>query len=151
MQLSFPIARSVFPKIVTARFSRSLAILLKSGVNLLTALELMDRLIGNVQVEERFVKVRKDIGEGENLVPALAKIQVFPPLFLRLIGIGQKTGFLDEMLIKAAGIFDEEVDESLVRMTNLLEPIIIIVLSIVVGIILLSVMLPMISIMNAIG
>ena len=150
-QLSFPIARNIFPKIITARFSRSLAILLRSGVSLLNALEMVEELVENTKVEHRFKIAREAIGDGVDLILALDKMQIFPPLFLRLVDIGQKTGFLDDMLSKAAEIFDDEVDESLQRMTNLLEPVIIIILSVVVGIILLSVMLPMISIMNSIG
>jgi type IV pilus assembly protein PilC len=151
LKLSLPFFSQIFTRIITARFARCLAILIKSGVNLLSALEMMQALIGNVYVEERFRKVREEIYAGKDLVEGLRETHIFPPLFLRLVIIGQNVGFLDEMLFKAADIFDEEVQNALERMTTFIEPVMIIILSLIVGVILLSVMLPMISIMNTIG
>jgi type IV pilus assembly protein PilC len=151
LKLSLPFSSQIFTRIITARFARCLAILIKSGVNLLSALEMMQSLIGNVYVEERFRKAREEIYEGKDLVEGLRETDIFPPLFLRLVAIGQNVGFLDEMLFRAANIFDEEVQNSLERMTTFIEPAMIIILSLIVGVILLSVMLPMISIMNTIG
>jgi len=151
IKITAPLMRGVFTRIVTARFARSLAILLKSGVSLLSALEMMENLIDNSFVEEKFKNTREGLSQGKGLVDSLAQTGVFPPLFLRLVSVGERTGFLDEMMLKSADVFDEEVDGALERLTAFIEPAIIIVLSIVVGVILLSVMLPVISIMNAIG
>jgi type IV pilus assembly protein PilC len=151
LKLMLPFSKQIFIRIITARFARCLAILIKSGVNLLPALEMMQTLIGNIFVEERFQSAREEIGGGKDLVESLRETGIFPPLFLRLVTIGQNVGFLDEMLFKAADIFDEEVQNSLERMTTFIEPAMIIILSLIVGVILLSVMLPMINIMNTIG
>jgi type IV pilus assembly protein PilC len=151
LKLTLPFSSQIFTRIITARFARCLAILIRSGVNLLSALEMMQTLIGNAYVEKRFQKTREEIYEGKDLVEGLTETGIFPPLFLRLVAIGQNAGFLDEMLFKASDIFDEEVQTSLERMTTFIEPVMIIILSIIVGIILLSVMLPMINIMNTIG
>ena len=151
MKITAPLVRGVFIRIVTARFARSLGILLKSGVSLLSSLEMMENLIDNSFVEEKFRKTREVLSEGSGLVSSLAQTEVFQPLFLRLVSVGERTGFLDDMMIKSADVFDEEVDGALERLTSFIEPLIIVVLSVIVGVILLSVMLPVISIMNAIG
>lgn len=151
VKMTFPISRFVFTRLVTARFARSLAILLKSGVQLLNAMDEVQLLIDNSYLEDKFKTAMLDVKEGKELSESLAKVGVFPPLFLKMVIIGQSTGRLDEMLDKSAGIFDDEVDEATDRLTLMIEPILIIILSIIVGFILVSVMLPMISIMNAIG
>jgi type IV pilus assembly protein PilC len=150
-QLSLPISRPVYTRIITARFARSMAILLKSGVTVMGALAMMDHLLGNLEAEKRLMVLRGQVDGGAPLVEEMARMDIFPPLFMRLVMVGQTTGFLDDMMYKAAEIFDEEVDEALERMANMIEPVIIIILSVIIGVILLSIMLPMISIMNSIG
>ena len=150
-KLSFPVSRFIQTRILTARFSRSLAILLKSGVQLLNAMEDITVLMDNKHLEIKFAAALRQIKEGRNLPEVLGEIGIFPPLFLKLVTVGNTTGHLDEMLDRSAGILDEEVDDAVERITVTIEPALIIVLSVVVGVILLSVMLPMISIMNAIG
>jgi len=138
-------------RVITARFSRSMSILLKSGVQLLNAFQDALTLVDNKYLKEKFLKAAQKIKAGDDLKDTLSEIEIFPPLFLRMVSIGQKTGNLDEMLDKCANMFDDDVDDAAERLTLMLEPILIIILSIVVGIILISVMLPMIEIMNQIG
>ncbi|MDR1541361.1 MAG: type II secretion system F family protein [Clostridiales bacterium] len=151
LKITAPISSFVNSRVITARYSRGLSILLKSGVQLLNAMESIATLIDNKFLEEKFKEAFLKVKEGESLVGVLKEINFFPPLFLRMVAIGHDTGHLDEMLDKTANIFDDEVDEAVEKITLMVEPALIIMLSIVVGIILLSVMLPMISIMNAIG
>ncbi len=150
-KLTSPITGSVRRRVLTARFARSVGILLKSGVPILTALEAMDALLGNQYASGLLKDVRIKVQEGGDLTQALKDTGLFPTLFIRLTTVGQTTGFLDEMMLKAAAIYDDEVDDALEKLTTAIEPFLIIVLSVVVGVILLSVMLPMISIMTNIG
>ncbi len=150
-RMKIPGVSYVTSRVVTSRFSRSMAILLKSGVQLLNALEDILPLLDNAYIEQKFRKVIEDVKMGTQLSDALKEVGVFPPLFLKMIVIGQSTGHLDDMLDRSASIFDEEVYDAIEKITVMIEPILIIILSIIVSIILLSVMLPMISIMNAIG
>lgn len=149
--ISMPFLRSIYSKLITARFSRSLGILLNSGVLPLNSLNEIIPLINNKYVEKQFKNSISDIKNGSGLSEALSNVSILPPLFLRMLRIGQTSGNLDDMLMKSAVIFDDEVDDALQRLTLLLEPLLIIILSVIVGIILVSVMLPMISIMNKIG
>jgi type IV pilus assembly protein PilC len=114
-------------------------------------MESISSLIDNRYLESKFQKAFSRVKEGEPLSGALKEVGFFPPLFLRMVSIGSDTGHLDEMLDRTANVFDDEVDEAVERITQSVEPALIIVLSVIVGVILLSVMLPMISIMNAIG
>jgi len=151
IKLMIPIYSMIQRRVITARFARSLAILLKSGVQLLPALETMDSLIENRYVTQRFIQARERVASGASLANELNGLNIFPPLFLRLLIIGQATGNMDEMLFKAAALFDEDVDDALEKLTTAIEPFLIIILAAIVGVILFSVMLPMINIMSSIG
>jgi type IV pilus assembly protein PilC len=108
-------------------------------------------LVNNAYLEKGFSNAVEKVKKGEDIDVVLKDMRIFPPLFIRLVKIGQTAGHLDEMLERSAVIFDEEVDRAINQITLSVEPVLIIILSMVVGIILLSVMLPMIGIMNAIG
>jgi len=129
----------------------SLSILLRSGVQLLNAMSEIVKLINNAYLENRFYEAVDRVREGEGIDRVLNDLRIFPPLFVRLVKIGHSAGHLDDMLERSAVIFDEEVDYAIDQITQTVEPALIIILSVVVGVILLSVMLPMIGIMNAIG
>lgn len=149
--MHLPVARTVFMRIVTARFARGLAIQLKAGIPISTALSMIDTLMDNPYVIKKFAQAREDLQDGMDFYDALDSMRLFPPLFMRMTLIGQKTGNLDVMLTRAAGLFEDEVDSSLEKLVTAVEPTLIIILSLVVGVILLSVMLPMINIISSIG
>lgn len=140
-----------YSKVIVSRFSRSLGILLKSGVNIVTAFKEVSCLIENKYIESKLEAALIKIENGADFAESLKSVGVFPPLFIKMAIIGGASGKLDEMLEKTASIFEEEVKDSLEKITSLIEPLLIIILSVVVGIILLSVMLPMIEIMTNIG
>jgi len=150
-KVTMPLAKGVNTKVITARFARSLSILLRSGVQLLNALDEVVPLVDNRYLQGMYLKAIDQVRNGDELSDALERMGIFPLMFLRMLIIGQKTGLIDEMLEKSADLFEEDVYDSIERMTALLEPILIIILSVIVGVILISVMLPMIGIMNAIG
>ncbi|MDR1664458.1 MAG: type II secretion system F family protein [Clostridiales bacterium] len=151
LKFRIPVYRFISSRIITSRFARSLAILFRSGVQLLNALQDITVLMDNRFLEEKLTKAVEKATVREEITGALQDIGVFPVLFLKMFSIGEKTGHLDEMLEKAASVFDDEVDDALERFTAMLEPALIIILSLIVGVILLSVVLPMITVMNAIG
>jgi type IV pilus assembly protein PilC len=149
--LRVPIIGKVLNKTITARFSRSLSILLKSGIPVIRSIEIIGDLLGNRSVERRFASARDEISQGKGISGPLKKLDIFPPLLIHMISVGESTGELDEMLDRTAGFFDEEVDEAISRMTMLIEPLLIVILAGVVALVILSVMLPMISLYSSIS
>jgi len=151
LKVQLPLARYIYSRAIVSRISRSLSLLLKSGIQIIVALKEMTAIIDNKHLENEFKKSIKEVEDGKELSEALKKMNIFPPLFLKMIVIGEKTGNLDEMLERSSSIFDEELEDAVEKVTALIEPILILILSVVIGIILISVMLPMISIMTSIG
>lgn len=148
LMLRLPIIKGVSEKVITARFSRSLSILLRSGISMLDAIELMSKLLGNREVEKRFMSCREEVRKGNGLSKAITTVGIFPPLLTQMIAVGERTGELDEILSRTAGFFDDEVEEAVGRATTLIEPIMLILMAVVVGSILVSVMLPLMKIME---
>jgi len=149
--VTLPLVKFINVRVFTARFARSMALLLKSGVQILNAMNDILPTVENQYIKQIYGNRIDDVKEGKALSEAYAGSGLFPPLFLRLLTVGQNTGHLDEMLDKAAAVFDEEVGDAIEKLTATIEPALIIILTVIVGIILVSVMLPMIDIMNAIG
>jgi type IV pilus assembly protein PilC len=149
VKLAAPGVRTVTQKIVTARFARSLSILLKSGIPIVSAVDIMKNMIGNRVVGKNFEACAAAIKEGKGIAGPIGELGFFPMLLVHMIAIGESSGELDEMLGRTAGFFDLEVEESIERLTVMIEPLLIIVLGAVVGVIIVSIMLPMINIMTS--
>ena len=149
LKLRAPGLKNINLKIITARFSRSMSILLKSGVPIINAVDIMKRIIGNKVAEQRFEACARAIREGKGIAGPIRDIKLFPNLLVHMIAIGESSGELDEMLNKTAGFFDMEVEEAIDRLTTMIEPLMIIVLGGVVGVIIVAVMLPMIGVMTS--
>ncbi len=147
----FFMTRKTYQKMAAERFAAAMAFLLRSGVDLDTALQLSQDILGNAYMAKKIEICRKHVAEGESLSDALYQAKIFPRLFTRMLGIGFKTGNLDEMMLKLADMYEQEVDNALHRITGAIEPTFVALLSIVVGIILVSVMLPLIQFMSQIG
>ena len=150
LKLRLPVVKSTVLKTVTARFARSMSILLKSGIPIVNAMEIMKDLIGNRAVEKKFTEATAEIKEGKGIAGPMKRLGIFPPLLIHMIVVGENTGELDEMLGRTAGFFDEEVEEAIERAVSMIEPAMIIIMAVVVGVIILSVMLPMVSIMDTV-
>ena len=146
-----PILGPVYKRLIYTRFSRGLNILLSSGVGLLKAFEIIDDVIGNRYFKLKFKTVFNDIKKGEDLSSSLNAMNIFPQFFVAMVKIGEETGNLDEMFLTAADIFYEDAQENVEKATVLLEPILIIFLGIMIGIIILAVMLPMLNVMDSAG
>ena len=140
--LNLKIVGPIVRKVAIAKFARTLSTLIKSGVQILWALEIVAETSGNRVVADAILQVRSSIKEGENIAGPLAASRVFPPMVVRMIAVGEQTGRLDEMLIKVADFYEDQVDSAVAGLTSALEPIIIAVLGIVVGSIVLAILLP---------
>ncbi len=149
--LKTPILGLVLRKIAVARFCRTLATLISSGVPILEALEITAKTAGNSVVEDAIMATRKSIEEGKTISEPLKETEVFPPMVVHMIAVGEQTGALDAMLSKIADFYEEEVDAAVENMLTLLEPIMILFLGIVIGGIVISMYLPLFSLLSKIG
>jgi len=145
MMLKLPVFGMVLRKIAVARFTRTLGTLLTSGVSILEALNITARTSGNAVLEQALFKVRKAIEEGRTIVDPLRESGVFPNMVTQMIGVGEATGAMDAMLQKIADFYEDEVDAATKDMLTLLEPIMIAFLGVAVGGIVISLYMPLFS------
>ncbi|NLE86570.1 MAG: type II secretion system F family protein [Myxococcales bacterium] len=143
--LRLPIMGNVMSKIAVARFTRTLGTLLQSGVPILDALEICARTSGNVIVEEGVMSVRTAVSEGQNMAEPLMRAQVFPEMVVQMISVGEQTGALDQMLNKIADFYEEETDVAVAALTSSLEPIMMVGVGGMVGVVLVAMYLPIFS------
>ena len=129
-------------KLVSARFARTLGSLLENGVSMLPALEIAKNIAGNKLISNMIEDASKEVGKGQALGSALAKDNILPDLTIQMIQVGEQSGELEAMLNKIADVFENEVESSIMRMTSLLEPVMILVMGIIVGFIVLAICLP---------
>ncbi len=141
--LKLPIFGPLTVKTVVARFTRTLGTLLHSGVNIIDALRITAKTGDNKVFEEGIDKVITRIQGGDNLADPLENLHLFPPMVTQMVNVGEKTGFLDQMLEKIADIYDEEVDEAVSTLTSMLEPLVIVIMGVVIGGLLIAMYLPM--------
>lgn len=151
MRLKLPVLGPLYQRIYTSRFSISLSYMLRSGVDLDTALSLTEAVMDNSIVSERIAECRKKIRKGEDTFTALQETALFPKLFVRMLSLGNRTGEMDSVMNKIASAYESEVDSRLTRLTGIVEPLLVVILSLIVGGILLTVMLPLVQIMSSIG
>ncbi len=144
--LRLPIIGKLLRKVFVARFSRTLATLVKSGVPILSALEIVAKTAGNKVVERAVMSARTSIKEGENIADPLAHSKVFPTMVTRMIAVGERTGELEKMLTKIADFYESEVDVAITALTSLIEPMVIAVLGLVIGAIVIALFLPIFKI-----
>ena len=144
--LQMPVLGAVLRKIAVARFTRTLGTLLSSGVPILDALEIVAKTAGNVIVEEAILYTRLRISEGKNMAGPLTETNIFPPMVVQMVGVGEQTGALDAMLSKIADFYEEEVDVAVAAMTSLIEPAMMVGIGGTVGVVLIAMYLPIFSI-----
>jgi type IV pilus assembly protein PilC len=146
MWLKAPVIGPVLRKVAVARFTRTLGTLLSSGVPILDALEIVAKTAGNVIIEEAIMHTRSKISEGKNMAGPLLETNVFPPMVVQMVGVGEQTGALDAMLSKIADFYEEEVDVAVAALTSLIEPIMMVGIGGTVGVVLIAMYLPIFSI-----
>ncbi len=145
-QLRLPVFGKLLQKVAIARFSRTLATLVRAGVPILKSLEIVAKTAGNRVVEQAVMTARTSIREGQNIANPLAQSKIFPPMVTRMIAVGEKTGELERMLTKIADFYESEVDAAVSGLTSLIEPLIIVFLGIVIGGIVIALFLPIFTI-----
>jgi type IV pilus assembly protein PilC len=144
--LRIPVVAGLTVKIVTARFTRTLSVLLASGVLLIQSMEVVQKIIGNTIVQKKIADVIEDIKKGKGLYGPLQKTKFFPLMVTSMVKIGEESGELDFSLNKCADYYDQEVETGLAQATALIEPVVMIGMSVVVAFIVLSILTPMLSI-----
>jgi type IV pilus assembly protein PilC len=140
--LHMPVFGDLFQKVGLSRFAKTFSTMLKSGVPILGALEIVADTSGNRIVSDAVLAARENVRQGEGLAGPLSESPVFPPMVTRMVGIGEKTGSLEVLLEKISEFYDEQVSATVKQLTSLIEPIMIATMGVVVGTICLSVFLP---------
>lgn len=141
--LSVPLVRRILMQSSLLRFAHVLAVLLKSGVSLLDGLRLGRKVVHNIQVQKAIEEAEEMALEGGSISQSMATCPLFPSLFIRMLSVAEESGNMEAMLFSIANIYDEELERSLTRFTTLLQPIILLVLGVIVGVVLIAVLLPM--------
>lgn len=134
-----------------ARFSRTLSTLLHGGVPIITALEVVQKTIGNLSMTRAIRQAQSGIKEGMGLAAALAKSKVFTPMVIQMVSIGEESGALDKMLGKIADFYENDIDDVISRLSSIIEPVIIGVLGVVIGLIVISIMIPLFDVITNVG
>ena len=149
--LRIPVIGMLLRKVAVARFCRTLSTLTSSGVPILDGLEITAKTAGNAIVEDAIMVVRKSVEEGRTISEPLAETKVFPPMVVQMINVGEQTGALDQMLSKIADFYEEEVDTAVAGLMKLIEPLLIVFLGGIIGVIVVSMYLPLYSFLQYIG
>jgi type IV pilus assembly protein PilC len=147
-KLRMPLFGNLNRKSAISRFSRTLGTLVTSGVPILQALNITRETAGNAAIALAIARVHDSVKEGESIVQPLEASRAFPPMVVSMVDVGEETGKLPEMLLKIADVYDDEVDNAVVALTSVLEPIMIVCLAVIVGTIVLALFTPLISIIT---
>lgn len=150
LKITIPGIKNISIKIITSRFTRTLSTLLSSGIPLLQALDVVKNIVGNRIVSNKLETAKEDIKKGISMSKTIKDTGLFPPMVDSMIKIGEESGALDDILYKTADYYDEEVEASIQKMTTLLEPILIVFMSIIIGFIVISMAMPMFDLVNTI-
>ncbi len=142
-KLKMPVFGPLFLKVAVARFTRTLGTLIRSGVNILNALDITAKTANNVIIEAAVLKTRASIQQGESISAPLRESMIFPPMVVRMIDVGERTGALESMLGKIADFYEDQVDAAVAGLTSLIEPLLIVFLGFVIGFIAISMFLPL--------
>lgn len=150
IKLKLPVVKTTTEKVITSRFTRTLSTLMDSGIHLIKAMEVVSNVVNNAIVKERLVDSIEQIRKGVPLSRSVRDIGVFPPMVDSMIKIGEESGSLDDVLLKTADFYDEEVEASIAKLTSMLEPIMIVVMAVLIGFIVIAMYLPMFDMMQTI-
>jgi type IV pilus assembly protein PilC len=150
-RLRLPIFGPIAHKICLARFTRTLASLVRSGVPILEVLQIVSQTVGNVIMEKAIKAAALDIERGEGISAAIGKNPIFPAMVIRMMSAGEQTGNIDNMLERVANFLDEEINNTLSGLMSLIEPILIVFLGIVVGGMVVCMFLPIFNLANVVS
>jgi type IV pilus assembly protein PilC len=151
IKLRLPVFGALQRKVAVSRFTRTLSTLTKSGVNILLALEIVERTAGNEVFAKAISEATDSVRNGETLGDPLARAEVFPPMVTRMIGVGEKTGALEIMLVKISDFYDSEVRAMVDALTSLIEPLLIGMMGLVVGGIVIALFMPILQLSSIVN
>ncbi len=151
MMLKTPVVGDLIQKTAVAKFTRTLGTLIGSGVPILEGLGIVAKTAGNKVIEHALMKARQSISEGKPVSEPLGEGNVFPPMVVQMIAVGETTGALDTMLTKIADFYDDEVDVSVTTLTSLLEPALMVFLGMTVGTVVIAMYLPIFKLASVVG
>jgi general secretion pathway protein F len=143
--LRMPVFGTLIRMIAVSRFTRTLGTLLESGVPALTALDIVQSVIGNTVLAEAVRKARENVREGESIADPLRRSGLFPPVVVQMVAVGEKSGELEKMLLKVSDSFDRSVESRIAALMSLLEPAIILVMGVIIGTIVIAILLPILQ------
>jgi type IV pilus assembly protein PilC len=146
--LKIPLIKNIVLKSIIARFTRTISIMLKTGVPMINALEFSSRVLGNKVMEKGMAIVKEEVATGHTLAEPIQNLELFPKMVVSMVRIGEETGALDEMMSKCADFYDDEVELLSMKITSLIEPMIILVLAVIVGTVVMAIVLPMFEMYN---
>lgn len=150
-KIRMPVFGPLMLKVAIAKFTRSLGTLMRAGVNILGALEIVAKTASNVVIEEAIMSTKLSIQGGESITKPLVESGVFPPMVTRMIEVGEKTGALESMLHKVAEYYEDQVDTAVAGLTSLIEPLLIVGLGIAIGTIVIAMFLPLIKMIESVS
>lgn len=151
LYLHLPIIGKTLSRVTVARFARTMGTLLRSGIPVLAALEVVEAVVDNAVISRAIRNARKSISEGDSITQPLAATGVFEPMVTQMIAVGEETGALDEMLIRMSDYFDKELSYMIESLMAVIEPVLILIVALMVGGIVIATLLPMFEIANAVG
>ncbi len=149
--LKIPVFGELIRKVAIAKFTRTLSTMLSSGVPILESLDIVARTAGNKIIEKAILKTKMSIGEGKTIAEPLAASNIFPPMVVQMISVGESTGALDSMLSKVADFYDDEVDAAVAALTSLLEPLLMVFLGGTIGALVIAMYLPIFQMASILG
>lgn len=149
--LRIPVLGQVRIDFITTRFIRSMAIFMKSSVPILSIFDSIQSIVGNYYVSEKVRMMKTDITNGKSLADAIDRQQIFEPLMVQMIRVGEETGKLDDILFKLSDIYDKKLDSNIKRLMALAEPVFILVIGIAVAAIIVSIALPIMQMSTSVG
>ncbi len=148
---SFFLTKGFYEKVAAGRFASGMAMLLSSGMDTFTSLDMVSVMVDHSKMQAKIARCKELINEGKNFSEALAEADIFSNLYAKMISIGFRSGSIDTVMRKIATQYEQETDRKMKSIISILEPTLVIILSIIVGLILLSVILPLMGIMSSIG
>ena len=151
LMLTMPVVGKATKMNAAARFTRTVSTLLKSGISVLTAVEITEKSLDNLILEQKLAEARTEIRKGQSLSKSIRGITEFPPMIYAMVAIGEESGTLDTILNKAADFFEDEADSATSKMTAALEPIMIIIMAIIVGTVVGGIAMPIFTMAKFIG
>ena len=146
-----PLLNKEFKKILAARFARTLALLVASGVPIIQSFDVIESVINNKVVSNGIENVKNEVRGGSNIARPLDEMNIFPKMVIQMIVVGEETGTMDSTIAKIADFYDEEVDSSIKKLTSIIEPVMILLIAIFVGFVVLAMILPIFSLEQQLG